>query len=52
MELLLGFLLIVSFLVMLDLVALRWGVINRHYNSDWMPRTELEYYEPQANGIS
>ena len=47
MELVLGFLLVVALLVLLDVAALRWGYNSRNYSSDWKPRSEMEYYEPE-----
>ncbi len=48
MELVIGFVLVVALLVILDLAALRWGVNSRRFSSDWRPRSEFEYYEPQG----
>ncbi len=51
MEILVALVVLVAVLALLDYAALRWGQNSRPGSSDWMSRTELDFYEPEGRGI-
>ncbi len=51
MELIFALIVLVATLALLDYAALRWGYNSRTGTSDWMNRTDLDFYEPEGRGI-
>lgn len=45
MELIIGFVALVTLLVLFDLAALRWGINSRGAGGDFNQREDWEYYE-------